>query len=45
VLTDRAVAGHAVVTEQVARHGDAARRVGLDEQAVVALVRGAFRPG
>jgi GntR family transcriptional regulator len=45
VLTDRAVAGHAAVSEQVTRLVDAARRVGLDERAVVALVRGAFRPG
>lgn len=45
VLTDRATAGQAALTEQAAHLVAAARRVGLDEQALIGLVRAAFHPG
>lgn len=43
VVTDRAAGGRSIVAERATELATLARRVGLDEQAVLGLVRAAFR--
>lgn len=45
VLTDRATPGHAALAEQVEHVVALARRAGLGERELIALVRSAYAPG